>query len=123
MSYKKAIKIFEDLPEEYKKLKRFDYNRGGGKCAIGVLVDVKPQHEGMGIGVLLENRRVISPIEGFSTKYIQNRLDELEMTNEEACELQDFVDVESNRIPLMIPEGRDLFDAALNFMKDRCADH
>ena len=123
MSYKKAIRIFEDLPEEYKKLRRYDYNRNGGKCAIGVLVDVKPQHEGTGIGVLLENRRVLSQLEGFNTKYIKDRLDELEMENEEACELQDFVDGESNQIPLKIPEGRDLFDAALAFMKERSADH
>ena len=118
MSYKKAIRIFEDLPEEYKKLRRYDYNRNGGKCAIGVLVDVKPQHEGTSIGALLENRRVLSQLEGFNTKYIKDRLDELEMENEEACALQNFVDHDP-----IAAEGRPLFDAALNFMKDRCADH
>lgn len=45
------------------------------------------------------------------------------MTNDDARELQDFVDGESNQIPLKIPEGRDLFDAALAFMKERSADH
>jgi len=123
VSYRKAIHKFENLPEWQKKLRRFDYNRNGGKCAIGVLVDVKPQHEGWRIDLLLENRRVQSQLEGFNTRYIKDRLDELEMTNKEACALQDFVDGDSGRIPLMIPEGRDLFDAALNFMKDRCADH
>lgn len=40
MSYAKAIYIFEALPESEKKLQRYDYNRNGGKCAIGILINV-----------------------------------------------------------------------------------
>ena len=114
MSYEKAIKVFEDLPEECKKLRRYDYNRNGGKCAIGVLVDVKPQHEGFGIDQLLEDRRVQSQLEGFNTKYIKDRLDELEMTNEEAADLQQFVDGHSQWVG-----GESLFNEALRFMKEK----
>lgn len=114
MSYTKAIHIFEALPEDEKKLQRCDYNRDGGKCAIGILIDVHPSFEGETIRSCIQN-----------CNSIRDQIAELGMTEQEASELQIFVDETTNNHPLVlhVPNGRALFDAALQFMKDRCADH
>lgn len=123
MSYKKAIEVLEALPEDQKVMVRNTYtDRFGKHCAIGHLVSVKPCQEGFGIRQLLEPRRVSSQIANINTKYIKDRLDELEMTEDEAGELQKYVDSQSKRAgPFYsrIKVGRPLFDAALNFMREQ----
>ena len=111
MSYTKAIHIFEALPESEKKLQRYDYNRNGGKCAIGILIDVPHYFEGETIRSCIQNSTAV-----------RDQIAWLGLTKEEASELQVFVDETTSDQP-HVPNGRALFDAALQFMKDRCADH
>lgn len=117
MSYKKAIEVLEALPEDQKIMIRRYYNDHNGRhCAIGHLVRVKPEHE-TGIRILLDPRCYVSQVPSTNTKYIKDRLDELEMTEDEAGQLQEYVDSESERAGVEM--GRTLFDAALNFMREK----
>jgi len=113
MSYAKAIKIFEDLPEEKKALIRHRYERDGLHCAMGILIEVPKGANSVAIFDLL------NPMDSkhFSGA-VAAQIEDLQMTPTEACMLQNFVD---NRYGPA--EGRPLFDAALQFMKDRCADY
>lgn len=117
MSYKKAIEVLEALPEDQKIMIRRYYNDHNGRhCAIGHLVRVKPEHE-TGIRILLDPRRYVSQVPSINTKYIKDRLDELAMTEDEAARLQEYVDDAGWRESAA--EGRPLFDAALNFMREQ----
>lgn len=113
MSYTKAIKIFEELPEEEKYLIRNRYELDGKHCAMGLLVDVPKGANDVGIFDL------INPLDlSYFYKPVADQVEELGMSREEAFNLQVFVDELGGA-----QEGRPLFDAALQFMKDRCADY
>jgi len=114
VSYKKAIGIFEALPEAEKYLARYYYtNAHGHHCAIGALIEAPIEAGNVAIFDLL------NPMDSkhFSGA-VAAQIEDLQMTPTEACMLQNFVD---NRYGPA--EGRPLFDAALQFMKDRCADY
>jgi len=113
MSYAKAIKIFEDLPEEKKALIRHRYERDGLHCAMGILIEVPKGANSVAIFDLLNP----NDSQRFS-KSVSDQVEGLQMTRDEAKALQDFVDTVSSA-----PYGRLLFNEALQFMKDRCADH
>lgn len=109
MSYTKAIKIFEELPEEEKYLIRNRYERDGKHCAMGLLVDVPKRANNVGISDLTNPRE-----EDYFCEPVADRVEELGMTREEAHDLQVFVDMHSGS-----EEGRPLFDSALEFMKNK----
>ena len=109
MSYKKAITAFEALPEEEKYLIRNRYTRGGHHCAVGLLVQVPDLERRNAVGIWdLTNFNN----ETYFSKSVLDQIEELEMTREEAQNLQNFVDGLCGA-----DEGRPLFDEALSFMR------